>query len=302
MSTSRLATLALALPAVLGACATGSTFRSGVGDAHLERAPYYAGQSVSADAGRIAHVPVVYQRGGAQSPIFDPEGGPASPVAALLRDMNAYLDSLGVTTRITAWPPQGTPPDVQFGCATDGVGEECAEEGGVSGARPGGFLGSDRNRMRLAVGRPSPEWVAWEQGALADAGASRALVLTLEVGQYWPYQANIRGSKEIELGTNHVVGLPWLTAVDAPVSVLQITGALMDSTGLAIRIGAEGLVARRTGLLMSGLGAQALISDEDVEAIRTARRENLPGQPLTWQVALRNLVAELTGRGEIAVK
>jgi hypothetical protein len=86
------------------------------------------------------------------------------------------------------------------------------------------------------------------------------------------------------------------------VSVLQLTGALMGPDGLAIRIGAEGLLARRTSLLMSGLGAQALISDEDVEAIRTARREDLPGKPLVWQVAVRELVAELTGRAELAVR
>ena len=293
--------VALATPALLAACATGSTFRSGVGDAHLERAPYYAGRTISPDSGRIAHLPVVYQRGGSQSPIFDPEGGAGSAVSGLLREMNAYLDSLGVTTRVTVWPPRGTSPDVQFGCATD-LPDECAEEGGVSGAKAGGFLGSDRNRMRLAVGRPSADWVAWEQEALAGSDASRILVLTLEIGQYWPYQANLRGSKEIELGTRHVVPLPWLTSMDDPVSVLQLTGALMGPDGLAIRIGAEGLLARRTSLGMSALGAQALISDEDVEAIRTARREELPGKPLVWQVALRNLVGELTGRGEIGVK
>ena len=288
------------LPALLAACATGSTFRSGVGDAHLERAPYYAGRAVSPDSGRIAHLPIVYQRGGSQAPMFDPEGGSGSAVSGLLREMNAYLDSLGVTTRVTLWPPRGTPPDVQFGCATD-LPDECAEEGGVSGVKAGGFLGSDRNRMRLAVGRPSEEWVAWEQEALAGADAARALVLTLEIGQYWPYQANLRGSKEIELGTRHIVPLPWLTAIDAPVSVLQLTGALMGPDGLAIRIGAEGLLARRTSLVMSGLGAQALISDEDVEAIRTARREELPGKPLVWQMALRELVAELTGRSDLGV-
>jgi hypothetical protein len=39
-----------------------------------------------------------------------------------------------------------------------------------------------------------------------------------------------------------------------------------------------------------------MISDEDVERIRTARRTDLPGQPPVWKIALRNLVAQLTGR------
>jgi hypothetical protein len=45
-----------------------------------------------------------------------------------------------------------------------------------------------------------------------------------------------------------------------------------------------------------------MISDEDVQRLRTARREDLPGQPLVWQVGLRNLVAQLTGRPELAAR
>ena len=90
--------------------------------------------------------------------------------------------------------------------------------------------------------------------------------------------------------------LPWLTSLETPVSVLQLTGAVMGRDGLAVRIGAEGMLARRTGLVMSGLGAQALISDDDVQQLRTLRREDLPGRPLVWQVALGQLVADLAGR------
>jgi hypothetical protein len=132
-----------------------------------------------------------------------------------------------------------------------------------------------------------------------DVGVGRALVLTLEVGQYLPRQTGLRGDKEVELGTGHVVRLPWLTSLETPVSVLQLTGALVSSDGRAIRIGAEGILARRTPLVASALGAQRLVSDEDVEQARTLRRDDLPGQPLAWQVALRHLVAQLTGRPEI---
>jgi len=74
----------------------------------------------------------------------------------------------------------------------------------------------------------------------------------------------------------------------------------MDRDGMAIRIGSEGVLARRTSLVMSGLGAQALISDDDVQQLRTLRRDDLPGQPLVWQAALRQLVADLTARKELA--
>jgi hypothetical protein len=71
---------------------------------------------------------------------------------------------------------------------------------------------------------------------------------------------------------------------------------------MAVRIGAEGLMAKRTNIVLSALGAQAVISDEDVEQIRNARRTDLSGSPLVWKVALKNLVAQLTGRTELVVR
>jgi hypothetical protein len=67
--------------------------------------------------------------------------------------------------------------------------------------------------------------------------------------------------------------------------------------GKAIRIGAEGMLARRTSLPISALGAQALITDEEVERLRTVRRQDLPGNPLVWQVSLRTLVTQLASVG-----
>lgn len=55
-------------------------------------------------------------------------------------------------------------------------------------------------------------------------------------------------------------------------------------------------------MIAGALGAQEVISDRDVAEFRAARRTDLPGQPLVWQVALRNLVAELTGRTELAMR
>jgi hypothetical protein len=70
----------------------------------------------------------------------------------------------------------------------------------------------------------------------------------------------------------------------------------------AIRVGAEGLFARRAGFLVGAIGAQTLLTDEDVECVRTLRRDEVPARPLVWQAAIRNLVAELTGRGEVAAR
>jgi hypothetical protein len=100
----------------------------------------------------------------------------------------------------------------------------------------------------------------------------------------------------VELGSAHRVPLPWLTSLEAPVTVLQLTAALVDREGRAVRIGAEGILPRRTRLLVSAAGAQELLGDEDIRAVGTTRRADLPGQPLAWQVAMRSLVDGVTGR------
>lgn len=277
-----LAVLLLSLPSILVGC-TGATFGSGVGDAVLERPPYYAGRSVQGDGATMAHLPIAYQRGAAQAPIFEPEGGEGTPLARLLGEMNAYLDSIAPGARLL--PPAGTPPDVRFGCATDAAGD-CDTDPELAG--------DSRNpKLHLAVGRPSETWVAGLRTALDGAGAARALVLTLEIANYPVHQTGWRGDKEVQLGTGHTVRLPWLTSLETPVSVLQLTGAVVDTAGKAVRIGAEGLLARRTSFTASTFGVQALISDAEVEELRAARREDLPGEPLVWQVALRTLVGQL---------
>lgn len=283
----------VALLAVEGCATTGSTLGGGVGDAHFERPPYYAGaRSVGAGVS-MAHLPVTYQRGAAQEAIFDPKGSPGTPVDRLVGEMNLFLDSLLAATPIVIGDlARTTPPDVRFGCEPTEFDECGPADAHV--ARHG------RQRMRLAVGRPSSSWVATIGPALDAAGADRLLVITLEVGEYWVHQKNLRGSKEVRLGTGHTVGVPWLTSLDQPVQVLQLTGAVVDRDGTALRIGAEGMLARRTNLLLSGLGAQALIGDEDVERLRSSRRDDLPGTPLLWQAALATLVSQLLGDPTIA--
>jgi hypothetical protein len=278
------------------ACA-GSTLGSGVGDAYLERPPFYAGAAVPT-AGRIGHLGIAYQRGATQEAMLEPANESGSPIAALLHDMNAYLDSLGASVRVVSSSAMlSRAPDVMFSCETTPGGDCATADEGTLGDR-----GDREEKMRLAVARPSAEWTAWLTSTLDAAGASRVLLLTLEIGDYRMTQKSWRGDKAVFLGTNYSVNVAWLTSLETPVNVLQLTGALIDREGKAVRIGAEGLLVRRTRLLVSSIGGQELISDEEVQRLRTARREELPGQPLVWQVALRNLVAQLTGRPEIAAR
>ena len=286
----------IAIVALTAACASaGSTLGSGVGDAHLEHPPYYAGvqmEDVRRDSSPIAHVPIAYQRGATQPAAFDPANSSGGPVNALLNEMNRYLDSLGLSTpTVVAAGTNLVPPDVRFGCIPEnGVpGNECQ-------ARGDSALGRSGQQMQLTVGRPSQNWVASVSDAMTKSGTQRVLVITLEVGEYLLRQEGLAGAKVLELGTGNKARLPWLTSLETPVTVLQLTGALVDRTGKAIRIGAEGFHARRTRLSVSAVGGQELLSDGDVNAARTARRSDLPGEPLAWQVALRELVGRITAR------
>jgi hypothetical protein len=292
-STSLVLGLLLAALAFIAAGCAGSTVGSGVGDRMLERPPYYAG-NVPREEAPLFHLPVQYQRGATDAPAFDPSADPDAPVTRLLADMNAFLDSLDISRPLlNSGVPGGAGPDVQFRCeAVNGF--EC-ESGDPT-------QGPDRPSMRLSVTRGSPDWANWLVAGQAAAGGGRTLLITIETSDYWPRQRSLLGHKEVELGTGYVQPLPWLTATDAPVRVVQITGALLDQNGKAVRIGAEGLLARRTNLLAGAVGARRLVTDEDIEALLTSRREDLNGQPLVWKVAMRNLVAGLIGQPRLALR
>lgn len=286
------------LPFLLAGCATtGATFQSGVGDSRLEHPPWAAGAQRAGIAEafpRLGVLPVTFQRGAAQDALFDPPSGPGSAVALLLGDMNAYVASWTGADHLrplTGLEAMGTPPDVRFGCRTVGglPGEDCAVRGDS-------VLGRSGQSMLLSVGRPSKAWAEWLRGLVTSDSLDAVIVLSLEVGQYLPRQVGLKGDKVVELGTDHTVRLPWLTSLETPVPVLQVTGALVRPDGRAVRIGAEGIVARQTPLHVSGIGAQTLLTEQDVAVARTLVREDRPGQPVAWEVAMDNLLAQLTGR------
>ena len=288
----------IAIVALASGCATtGATFNSGVGDSYPLNPPYYAGKVV-APGTPVGFFPITFQRGATQPENFDPKSEAGTPLGALVADMNRFLDSLAVAKPLAVnLVAAGTPPNVEFGCVRTTSPFDCDERDGEGSPR-----GGDPRKLRLAVGRPSDEWTTWAASAMSGAAVPNALSITVEISDYYIRQTGISGRKKVDLGTGYTVSLPWMTGLDTPVSVLQVTGALMNREGDALRIGAEGMVARRTGLIAGSFGAQRVVTDDDVEQLRSARRTDLPGQPLVWQVALRNLVAELTGRPELAMR
>lgn len=264
-------------------CASGA-LRPGLAPQSFTRAPYYSGRVVA--GGTVAWMPISYQRGAAQPPIFDPSSGAAMP--ALLSEMNAYLDTLMSGPRLTVPSPSpGAPPDVHFTCAMDVAGDclDVDDELSTPAEQPGS--------MTLSVDRASGGFAQWLGSALAEGGAAHAVMITLEVAPFWPRQTGLRGNKVVDLGTGYSQELPWLTSLDDPIWVVQLTGAVLDSTGHPTRIGAEGLYAKRTRFAISAIGGEESVSDDDIARLRTLRREDVASNPLVWRVALESLVGGL---------
>ncbi|HMU62633.1 MAG TPA: hypothetical protein PKA66_12685 [Gemmatimonadales bacterium] len=269
----------LALSAAMAGCA-GSTVGSGVGDRFFVQPPYYAG-TPNGRALPVGALPVAIQLGN----FFEARSGGDSPLDTLVAGMNARLSAMEGVVTLEGPALPGAGPDVSLGCELDATGE-CVL---IDPADPYAV------QLRLAVTRSSGKWITALRERAGASGVDAVLVITLEVGQYWVQQRNALGAKEVRLGTGLVQPVPWLTSLEAPVEVLQLTGALVNPEGRALRIGAEGLLARRTDLVMSGFGAQALLRDDDIRALQSQRRDDLPGHPLVWEAALDLLVQSLLG-------
>lgn len=244
----------------------------------FDRAPFYHGKP-AAGVSRVAHVaPVFVSTGTLQA---DPAKSAA--LREVLDGLAAELDSLGLTTAV-ALPEQGA-PRVTFGCYS-------GEPGPDGAIVPEDECDPTTRRMRFAVTDPSKAWRESLRAATGDS-LQGVLVFDLSFGQYWLRQKDWKGNKQIELGTGHRMPVPWLTSLDDPVEVLQLSAALVTADGKVVRVGSEGLIARRTGMTASVFGAQEILTEDDLATLRTLRREDLPGTPRVWQAAVRTLVERL---------
>lgn len=274
----------LLLPAlVLGGCA-GGTLGSGVGDTWLDRPPFYAGGP--AVDGDVLYLPVHVQPDPDAPPRMGASAGDGPELARLVEAMNAEVASVGASMGWRRSPSAipGHPPDVQLGCEADVTGDCVIEENEIGDA-----VWNDE--LRLAVTRGSTEWRDAAVDMLARESASAIVVVTIETGWHWPRQTNWRGSKVVELGSDREQELPWLTALDRPVQVLQVTALAFGPDGRVVRIGGEGLLARRTPIVLSGFGVDALVREEDV-----ARLLDGGADAPDWRGAVETLLLQLAAR------
>ena len=149
--------------------------------------------------------------------------------------------------------------------------------------------------MVMHVRKPSAAWSGAMSALLAREGASYAVVTWLGVSQYPKGREGAFG-KKVVLGTGYEEPIRFLTAEDKLLEVLQLTGVLVDAQGKVVRAGAEGVVARDTPFAAQVFDVSKVLDDRTLEQVLTSeRRQDLPGVPLKWEVALGNLLAQLRG-------
>ena len=269
--------LALALVLVAHAAAGAATSRG-----TFDRPPYVHGR-LPAVRGAVAHVAVSFRD---EPGSLDPTPSKSPALAALLDSLRVEIDRLGLTRPLAGgdWPMRDA-PDVRFGARRGGT----AKDGTPLAADE--IDTSEPRRMTFDVEGPGR---AWKDRVSRAAGDSVGAILVVQLGfsEHWVRQTGWKGSKAIEHGTDRQMPVQWLTSLDDPVQVLELTGAILEPSGKVLRVGAEGLLARRTGMGASSLGAQEVLTEPELESLATPVEGGAP----VWRAALRTLVEGLLDR------
>lgn len=277
----------LATTSFLSVCATA---RPLLPTHELHRAPYYHeyGSATPLPSGVVGHLPVRLD-GRLHGVLVS-----ASVVQPLVDAMNAFLDSAGWSRPLASSPePELEGPDVYVGSARD------------TADMPGRIDSALARRLTMVVGAagPSRRWRDSLRVLAAREGVTHVLAIAIGTSRYYARQFLPLLPRNLELGTGYTMPMSRLGEGDSPVNVLHVTGALLTVDGRVLRVGAEGIVARVPGRVLSLLDVSPPLTAPYVRAVLTdERRQDLPGHPLAWAVALRNLVGQLLGDEDLIVR
>lgn len=144
---------------------------------------------------------------------------------------------------------------------------------------------------------PSATWSLAVAEELAARGDSSAVLLWIGFSHYPKADRGLFG-KKVVLGTGYEAPVPFLSSMDEPVELLQVSGVLVDRTGRVVRAAAEGIVHKETPFWAQTLGLRReLDHDEVARVIEGVHRDDLPARPLAWEAALTALLESLVPGG-----
>lgn len=252
----------------------------------LDEGEFYAdlGNGVRQQVGTTALVPVALDPELTASLGYGQRAGEFAPISAA---MNQALQAMACCRYVAGAALPAGAPWVYVGSA---AGEFAPAE-----ADEQVFPHDQFPPMVMHVRKPSAAWSRAMAALLAREGAQYAVVVTLAVTQYPKGREGFFG-KKVVLGTGYEERIEFLTAEDKLLEVLQLTGVLVDAQGRVVRAGAEGILARDTPFAAQVFDVSKVLDDRTLERVLTKeRRQDLPGDPFKWEVALGNLVAQLRG-------
>jgi hypothetical protein len=143
--------------------------------------------------------------------------------------------------------------------------------------------------------KPGAEWRAAAATLAAQHDAARILFIQLAFTQFPKADRGFWG-KKVVLGTDYEVPVRFFSAVDGPIEVVALTGVLLDADGNMLRAGGEGIAGYDAPFWVQVFKAGKDIDTGAIDAlVRTDRRDDLAGQPLKWQAALDQLLAQMIG-------
>jgi len=255
---------------------------------NLSGAPYYKSfaNTIHPQEGNVGHLPVVVD---AEVTRSGPPQVRLEALQPLLDEIDTYLDSLGWSARLVAssLPAKGAPVvDVRSSRESEDVSSRESE---FDDKPPG---------MKLWIKKPAAGWRDALIKTAEEENIEHVLYLSLGLSEYSKRWKDLF-SQEVELGTGYSMQISSTSDIEKPVVVFHIKGMLLDREGNIVRAGAEGIIARDTPFLMRLFDVERIISESEVGRILTEeRRDDLPGQPLTWKVSIQNLLAQLLIRAE----
>lgn len=233
----------------------------------------------------IVHAPVMLDEKMTEEFFYQ---GREQVLQPLMQAMDQYLDSLGWTRSFAeALPYKGAP--YLF------VGSSEAES-----APPVTMMMREEHDMyppmAMYLEKASKEWRKSLTETMKQANADYTLLTWIGLTEYPKANKGVF-KKKVVLGTGYEREIRFLSAVDKPVEVLQVTGILLDKEGTVIRAGAEGFLHEDSPFWVQALDAGTTVDDNAINKLHDEqRRTDLPGNPLAWQVALYNLIEQLLQR------